>query len=63
MMGQQTDQDRFAGAVGAKDHRVLTVLDGQREPIQNGTVALDHRRVHQFQDGTSAHLAGNENAT
>ena len=50
---EQPYELRLARPVGAKDGGVLVGLDGQREAVKDGMLALDDRRVVQLKDRTA----------
>ncbi len=55
VVGEQADQHRLAGAVGADDRRVLALADGQLQAVQHRPAALDDGGVAQREHGRVDH--------
>ena len=50
LVREQSDERRFAGAVGTKNRRVLAHVNRERQVIENGTVFPDDRSVGDFEN-------------
>jgi hypothetical protein len=55
LVGQQIDENRLSGTVGAHDCRMFVGTDGERQAVEYTTFPLDDGRVNQLENGLWFH--------